>query len=75
MQVIDPTIFSKFLWKNCTKCLSVIVFFVYDLLIWSQLKSGAAQVFGILACKYRLKKTSVIAPFLSCSLAGTVFSI
>ena len=59
-QIIDPTIFRKFVWRKDTRFLSVVLFYVDDILIWSQLKGEAERIFDMLAKKYKLKRTGFI---------------
>ena len=59
-QIIDPTIFRKFVWRNDTRFMSVVLFYVDDILIWSQLNREAERIFDMLAKKYKLKRTGFI---------------
>ena len=59
-QIIDPTIFRKFLWRNDARFLSLVLFYVDDILIWSQLKGEAERICDSLAKKYKLKRTGLI---------------
>ena len=59
-QILDPTIFPKFVWRNDTRLMSVVLFYVDDILIWSQLDGEAERIFDMLAKKYKLKRTGVI---------------
>ena len=59
-QIIDPTIFRKFVWRNDARFLSVVLFYVDDILIWSQLNGEAERIFDMLAKKYKLKRTGFI---------------
>ena len=59
-QIIDPTIFRKFVWRKDTRFLSVVLFYVDDILIWSQLEGEAERIFDMLAKKYKLKRTGFI---------------
>ena len=59
-QIIDPTIFRKFVWRNDARLMSVVLFYVDDILIWSQLDGEAERIFDMLAKKYKLKRTGFI---------------
>ena len=59
-QIIDPTIFRKFVWRKDTRFLSVVLFYVDDILILSQLEGEAERIFDMLAKKYKLKRTGFI---------------
>ena len=59
-QIIDLTIFRKFVWRKDTRFLSVVLFYVDDILIWSQLEGEAERIFDMLAKKYKLKRTGFI---------------
>ena len=48
-QIIDPTIFRKFVWRNDARFMSVVLFYVDDILIWSQLDGEAERIFDMLA--------------------------
>ena len=50
-QIIDPTIFRKFVWRNDARLMSVVLFYVDDILIWSQLDGEAERIFDMLAKK------------------------
>ena len=61
-QVIDPTIYRRFTnGADGKKYLSVVLFYVDDILIWSQIGGEAEAIFNMLAKKYKLKKTGTIA--------------
>ena len=59
-QIIDPTIFRKFVWRNDARFMSVVLFYVDNILIWSQLDGEAERIFDMLAKKYKLKRTGFI---------------
>ena len=57
-QVIDPTIYRRFTNGADGKTyLSVVLFYVDNILIWSQIGGEAEAIFNMLAKKYKLKKT------------------
>ena len=61
-QVIDPTIYRRFTrGAKGETFLSVVLFYVDDILIWSQIPGEAEAIFGMLAKKYKLKQTGIIA--------------
>ena len=61
-QVIDPTIYRRFTRGAKGEIfLSVVLFYVDDILIWSQIPGEAEAIFGMLAKKYKLKQTGIIA--------------
>ena len=61
-QVIDPTIYRRFTrGAKGETFLSIVLFYVDDILIWSQIPGEAEAIFGMLAKKYKLKQTGIIA--------------
>ena len=60
-QVIDPTIYRRFTKDSKGKVhLSIVLFYVDDILVWSQLSGEATTIFGLLSKKYKLKQTGII---------------
>ena len=60
-QVIDPTIYRRFTKDSKGKVhLSIVLFYVDDILVWSQLPGEAKAIFGLLSKKYKLKQTGII---------------
>ena len=60
-QVIDPTIYRRFTKDSKGKVhLSIVLFYVDDILVWSQLSGEATAIFGLLSKKYKLKQTGII---------------
>ena len=60
-QVIDPTIYRRFTSDSRGKVhLSIVLFYVDDILVWSQLPGEASAIFGLLSKKYKLKQTGII---------------
>ena len=57
----DPTIHRRFTkGPNGENLLSVVFFYVDDVLTWSQIPGEAETIFGMLSKKYKLKQTGII---------------